>query len=157
MVCRVFRGAVRLKNVSALWYFPRWMGCLSYIVNTIAADVLAMHGSRPSAVMILTTSSEIFHSQNQKGIFFSLNARVILLRFFSLNAILHRGSCAGDLHFFYILLALGWNRSYAIPIVPVKQIWKIWVNHYSDVIMSAIASQITDVSIACSTVGLGAA
>ena len=36
----------------------------------------------------------------RKVIFFSLNARVILLRFFSLNAILHRGSCAGDLHFF---------------------------------------------------------
>ena len=48
------------------------------------------------------------------------------------------------------------NGANALCQVPTKQLWKICVMHYNDVIMSAMASLITDVSIVYSNVRSGA-
>ena len=39
--------------------------CLSYLVNSMAADDMAMHGASASAAMPLTTYHVVFRTQHQ--------------------------------------------------------------------------------------------
>ena len=54
-----------------------------------------------------------------------------------------------------LVQVMTWRRSISIAVL-LYVVLRYIILHYNDVIMSTMASQITGVSIVCSTVGLGA-